>query len=135
MRPSGKAWKISPTGGRDLRVRFSTSCASAMAYRVELTLRAERDLGYLSDRISVGESIDATRWFKGLERAIYTLERFPRRCSLAPERRKAKRRLRHLLYGAKPDVYRVIFEIDEPRKVVRVVTIRYGAMDEFIAGL
>jgi mRNA-degrading endonuclease RelE of RelBE toxin-antitoxin system len=40
--------------------------------------------------------------------------------------------LRHLLYGAKRDLYRVIYEIDEPRKVVRVLTVRYGAMDEFI---
>jgi len=106
-----------------------------MAYLVELTLRAERDLAYLYDRISGDDSIAAARWFKGLEQAIYTLERFPRRCSLAPESRKAKRRLRHLLYGAKRDVYRVIFEIDEPRQTVRVLTIRYGAMDEFIGGL
>jgi toxin ParE1/3/4 len=38
--------------------------------------------------------------------------------------------LRHLLYGKKPNVYRVILEIDEARKVVRVLTIRHGAMDE-----
>ena len=36
--------------------------------------------------------------------------------------------LRHLLYGKRPHVYRVIFEIDEPRKVVNVLTIRHGAM-------
>ena len=38
--------------------------------------------------------------------------------------------MRHLLYGKRPNVYRVIFEIDAPRKVVRVLTIRHGAMDE-----
>ena len=57
-----------------------------MAYLVELTLRAERDLAYLYDRISGDDSIAAVRWFKELEQAIYTLERFPRRCPLAPER-------------------------------------------------
>ena len=41
-----------------------------------------------------------------------------------------KRILRHLLYGNKPHVYRAIYEIDERNKVVYVLTIRQGAMDE-----
>ena len=49
------------------------------------------------------------------------------RCPVAPESRKAKRRLRQLLYGVKRDVYRVIYEIDESRKVVCVLTIRHAA--------
>ena len=105
-----------------------------MAYLVELTRRAERDLAYLYERISAGDSAAAGRWFNGLEAAIYTLERLPRRCPVAGESKRAKRRLRHLLYGAKRDVYRVIFEIDESRKMVRVLTIRHAAMDEFISG-
>jgi toxin ParE1/3/4 len=105
-----------------------------MAYLVELTLRAERDLDYLYERISADDSAAATRWFNGLEEAIYTLERLPRRCPIAPESMKAKRRLRRLLHGAKRDVYRVIYEIDESRKVVRVLTIRHAAMDKFISG-
>jgi mRNA-degrading endonuclease RelE of RelBE toxin-antitoxin system len=71
--------------------------------------------------------VAAGRWFNGLEEPIYTLERLPRRCLIAPESRKAKRRLRQLLYGAKRDVYRVIYEIDESRKVVCVLTIRHAA--------
>lgn len=103
-----------------------------MAYLVELTRRAERDLDFLYQRISADDSAAAARWFNGLEAAIYALERFPRRCPTAPESRRTKRRLRHLLYGAKRDVYRVIYEIDEPRRLVRVLTIRHTAMDEFI---
>jgi len=38
-----------------------------------------------------------------------------------------------LLDGAKRDVYRVIYEIDESHKVVRVLTIRHAAMDDFIS--
>ena len=60
------------------------------------------------------------RWYHGLEKAIYTLERLPRRCPLAPEAKKIKRPVRHLLYGRKPNVYRVLYEIDETRKAVRV---------------
>jgi mRNA-degrading endonuclease RelE of RelBE toxin-antitoxin system len=51
---------------------------------------------------------------------------------VAPENRTAQGRLRHLLYGSKRDVYRVIYDIDEPRKLIRVLTIRHAAMDEFI---
>jgi plasmid stabilization system protein ParE len=105
-----------------------------MAYLVELTLRAARDLDYLYQRISADDSAAAARWFNGLEEAIYTLERLPRRCPVAPESRKAKRRLRQLLYGAKRDVCRVIYEIDESSKVVRILTIRHAAMDKFIGG-
>lgn len=104
-----------------------------MAYAVELTLRAERDLNHLFDRISADSSSAARRWFNGLEESIYALENFPYRCPVTPERR-AGRRSRHLLYGSKPDVYRVIFHIDERRKVVRVLTIRHGARHAFISG-
>jgi plasmid stabilization system protein ParE len=104
-----------------------------MAYLVELTRRAERDLDYLFERISADDSIAAARWFNGLEAAIHTLERLPRRCPIAPESKRTRRRLRQHLYGAKRDVYRVIYEIDESRKVVRVLTIRHTAMDEFIS--
>jgi toxin ParE1/3/4 len=103
-----------------------------MAYLVELTRRAERDLTDLFERISASDSAAAAGWFNGLEQAIYTLERFPRRCPLAPEGKSAeRRRLRHLLYGSRRDVYRVIFEIEERRKRVRVLTIRHGVMERF----
>lgn len=105
-----------------------------MACLVELTLRAERDLNYLYERISASDSAAAARWFGGLTAAIGTLERFPRRCPIAPEAKRAKRQLRHLLYAAKPDVYRVIYQIDERRKAVSILTVRHAAMDEFIRG-
>ena len=104
-----------------------------MAYHVELTVRAARDLDYLYQQINVAESLAAARWYNGLERAVYTLERFPRRGPLALEAKKLKRPVRHSHYGRKPNVYRVLYEIDEPLKAVRVLTIRHGAMDEFIA--
>ena len=104
-----------------------------MAYRVELTLLATRDLDYLYQRISAVESPLAVRWVNGLERAISSLERFPRRCPVAIESKKAGRPLRHLLYGAKPNTYRILFELDDTRKVVSVITIRHARMGEFIS--
>ncbi len=104
-----------------------------MAYAVELTLRAERDLSALHEFLSAEHSTVARMWFNGLEKAICTLEKFPRRCPRAPESRRASRPLRHLLYGTKPDVYRVLYEIDEPRRIVWVLTVRHGARDAVIA--
>jgi toxin ParE1/3/4 len=41
--------------------------------------------------------------------------------------RPAKEDLRHLLYGKKPHVYRVIYQVDERRQAVWVLTVRHGA--------
>jgi len=104
-----------------------------MAYRVEVSARAARDLAYIYERIHAFESIAAFRWFNGLETALDGLARLPRRCPAAPESNRTGRPLRHLLYGHKPNVYRVIYEIDESKKVVWVLTVRHGAREE--AGL
>jgi toxin ParE1/3/4 len=74
------------------------------------------------------ESRAAARWYNGLEEAIYALEAYPERCPMVPEARRLKRKFKHLLYGKKPHVYRVIFEIDERQQKVWVLTIRHGAM-------
>jgi hypothetical protein len=60
---------------------------------------------------------------------VLALETYPRRSPIAPETKKTNRLLRHLLYGRKPHVYRAIYEVDERRKIVRVLTIRHGAME------
>jgi plasmid stabilization system protein ParE len=101
-----------------------------MAYRVELTDRAKRDLGDLYVHIDAAESAAAARWFNGLEDAICGLEALPRRCPIAPEATHTRRQLRQLLYGNKPNVYRAIYEIVERKKTVYILTIRHGAMDE-----
>ena len=97
-----------------------------MAYLVELSTRAEQDLIHIAQRISAGESAAAALWFDGLDKAISTLENFPRRCPIIPESKKTKQGLRHLLYSS----MRIIYEIDEARELVRVVAIRHSAMDE-----
>ena len=97
-----------------------------MAYRVELSIRAEQDLDSIYDHISADDSVAAARWFDGLDKAISTLENFPRRCPITPESKKTKQGLRHLLYSS----MRIIYEIDEARELVRVITIRHSAMDE-----
>jgi mRNA-degrading endonuclease RelE of RelBE toxin-antitoxin system len=60
-----------------------------------------------------------------LERFYETLDTLgenPDRCALAPESKKLRRDLRQLLFGRKPNVFRVIFSIHEDE--VEVVRIR-----------
>jgi plasmid stabilization system protein ParE len=100
-----------------------------MEYRVDLTNRATRDLATLFLAKNAAGAGAGARWFNQLEEAISSLSRFPRRNPIAPENRKARIQLRHLLWGRRPHVYRVVYRIGEPNKVVNVVTIRHGAME------
>jgi plasmid stabilization system protein ParE len=100
-----------------------------MEYRVEITDRALRDLDDLYFNINAEESIPAARWYNRLEKSIQSLDHLPYRCPIAPESKKTDRVLRHLLYGRRPRVYRVLFEIHEPRLKVLILTIRHWAMD------
>ena len=118
-----------------------------MEYRVELSTRAELDVVDIFLRINAAESIAAAKWFNGLELAVCSLTRMPGRCPLAPESKRARVALYHLLYGNKPDVCRsiyaiaiyaiaiytiaiytiAIYTINETACVVNVLTVRHGA--------
>lgn len=94
-----------------------------MAYLVKLMPRARRDLATIFDYIRADEFDVALRWYNGLKEAILTLEEHPFRCGFTPE----SNRFRHLLYGSRPNVYRVIDRILEDACVVEVLHIRHGA--------
>lgn len=98
-----------------------------MEYRVSITGRAERDLEDLYDFIEAAHSPLALKWYNALKRAILTLEKYPRRHPATQENRK----LRHILYGRKPHIYRVIYRVLERRKEVEILHIRYGARQKF----
>jgi toxin ParE1/3/4 len=94
-----------------------------MAYLVKITPRAERDFASLYLDIRAGESDAALKWYRGLKEAVLSLEEHPDRCPATSE----KKQLRHLLYGNKPHIYRVIFRVLEKQKQVEVLHIRHGA--------
>jgi toxin ParE1/3/4 len=98
-----------------------------MTYRVNVTVRAERDLALLFDAINAGNSAAALSWYKGLKEAILSLEEQANRCPETPE----NRRLRHLLYGRKPHIYRVIYRVSVKNRQVDVLHIRHGARQRF----
>ena len=100
-----------------------------MAYIVNITARAERDLDHVYGQINAEHSDAALKWYRGLKEAILSLEQHPNRC---PVTRK-KDALRHLLYGHSPHVYRVIYRVLEKQKLVEVLHIRHGARRKFKA--
>jgi mRNA-degrading endonuclease RelE of RelBE toxin-antitoxin system len=62
-------------------------------------------------------------WYQGIKEAILSLEQQPNRCPITRKRDT----LRHLLYGHKPHIYRVIYRVLENQKQVEVLHIRHGA--------
>jgi plasmid stabilization system protein ParE len=100
-----------------------------MAYLIKITARAKRDLYSVFEEIHASDSEAALNWYRGLYAAILTLERLPNRCPSTRE----NSNLRHLLYGQKPHVYRVIYRVLEKQMQVNVLYIRHGARREFTA--
>ncbi|HEX6802526.1 MAG TPA: type II toxin-antitoxin system RelE/ParE family toxin [Terriglobales bacterium] len=98
-----------------------------MAYRVEITPRAERDLFFLYLDINAVDSKHAREWYLGLREAILGLSRMPLRNPTTSE----NKRLRHLLYGHKPHVYRIIFRVRQKQRRVEVLHIGHGARRRF----
>jgi len=98
-----------------------------MAYRVDLTERAARDLRHIYHTINADVSEQAHAWFNGLERLVLSLDEHPARGAVIPE----SSSLRHLLYGRKPNVYRVIYGLDEQSRIATVLHIRHGRNDAF----
>jgi plasmid stabilization system protein ParE len=98
-----------------------------MAYKVEISARAERDLVRIFGFIEAETSDPARRWFRELYVAIRSLSEMPERCPRTSESESH----RHLLYENSPDVYRIIFRIDSRRGRVLVKHIHHGARSHF----
>ncbi len=101
-----------------------------MEYLVRLTFRALRDLESIYEFIQADNSNAAFAWFNDLAKTIETLERHPERGSAVAESKSH----RQLLFGEKPDVYRIIYSIDKRKAFVNVLHIRHGARASLPAG-
>jgi toxin ParE1/3/4 len=96
-----------------------------MDFRVELSEQAQRDIAAIYDWLQLQQAGDAgERWFLALRAAVASLTKLPSRCPLAPENRDSPADVRHLLYGRRPHVYRILFAIEGD--VVQVLHIRHG---------
>ena len=120
---SGKESKISRKAARDLRARRSQNSGETVEYLVRLSDRALRNLAGIFDFVESYSSADALAWFRKLEEAIYSLERFPYRGS--PWRQ--SKNCRQLLFGKKPSTYKIIYVIDRRKLIVKVLHFRHCA--------
>jgi len=101
-----------------------------VAYLVNITARAERDLALLYEEIHAGNSSAARRWYQGLKEAVLGLEDAP---NIWPVTHEA-RQLRQILYGHRPHpVYRVIYRVRKKHKTVDILHIRHGSRRRFKA--
>jgi plasmid stabilization system protein ParE len=98
-----------------------------MAYRVEIARRAESDLEELYLWVVERAPQQGARWFNGLERAVLSLDRHPKRCPVAAESFDPDHSVRVLTYGRKPHAYHVFFTVDDDAETVRVLHVRRGA--------
>ena len=98
-----------------------------MAYKPILTPQAESDIAeafaYLSERAPEA----AARWYRHVREGIASLAEMPLRCPMAPEGAKLGLELRHLLYGNRPSIYRIVFRVVEEVREVHVLAIRHAA--------
>jgi plasmid stabilization system protein ParE len=62
-----------------------------MAYLVNITARAERDLALLFADINAEHSDAALKWYRGLKEAILSLEEAPNRCPATHENANLRR--------------------------------------------
>lgn len=69
----------------------------------------------------------AVRWHERLRMAFETLHEHPNRCPLAPEDEWYDGTLRQLLYGKRPHVYRILFEVRGT--TVYIHRVRHGRQD------
>lgn len=104
-----------------------------MAYRVEITRRVESDLEELYLWVIDRAPQQGAQWFNGLERAILSLGRHPKRCPIAPDSFDPDQPVRVLTYGRKPHAYRIFFTVDDHAEVVRVLHVRRGVRQRPLA--
>jgi plasmid stabilization system protein ParE len=89
--------------------------------------RAERDMEAIFLYIQAENSAPARKWFEELVETIESLSEHPQRNPTIAE----DPTLRHLLYGNKPHIYRIIYSIDLSKKVVNVIHVRHRARNAF----
>src|ERR1700722_12504792 len=126
-RVSDRVWK---TRGTERAGRSRSSLKSSklpMEYLVHILPRAERDFADVYEEINAQHSTAAREWYVGLTAAIITLTRRPYRCPETPE----ETGIRHLLYGHKYHIYRVIYRVIEEEQRVDILHIRHGARQRF----
>lgn len=96
-----------------------------MAYRVELSPRAQGDLDRIYERILGVAPCRGTIWFDRFEQEIQSLSSLPERYPVLPRHSTSARIVRQLLFGRRRHVYRIFYTIIG--EAVWVIHVRHGA--------
>ena len=92
-----------------------------MAVPVRLQPVARRDLDEAYQLAAHHAPLTAANWLQRFHETVETLGENPERCALIPESKKLRRELRQLLFGRKPNVFRIIYAIhDDELEVIRI---------------
>lgn len=92
-----------------------------MKFRIRTSPAAEQEALAAFDYIAAHAPLAAANWYDAFWRAIESLERFPRRCRLAPEAETINTEVRQFVVGS----YRVLFIVSGDSVVV--VHVRHAA--------
>jgi len=105
-----------------------------VVWQVALADTAKVDAGRIYDWVVERAPLRGPEWFDELVACLYSLEDMPRRCPLAREAEAAKREIRCLIFGKRRGVWRILYEVDEQRRMVWVLHIRHGALQDLRPG-
>ncbi|MDJ0845188.1 type II toxin-antitoxin system RelE/ParE family toxin [Crocosphaera sp.] len=100
-----------------------------MTYKIIISSVAEAETDKIFLSISQRLSPERAReWYKGLLKAIKSLEKMPKRCPLARENQYFSQEIRQLLYGKGRNTYRIIFTVIENQdsSFVRILHVRHA---------
>ena len=89
-----------------------------MSYTVIITPSAKADIFEINTWLLENYPSYADAWLWGISQSITSLSRFPERCMVASESDALEVAAHQLLYGKKPNVYRILFMIEENRVLI-----------------
>lgn len=82
-----------------------------MQYQVIITPSAKADIFEINTRLLENHSDLAEGWLWGISQAVSSLSKMPERCPVSAESEAFDVIVRQLLYGKKPNVYRILFSV------------------------
>jgi plasmid stabilization system protein ParE len=101
-------------------------------YRVIITPSAKADIFEINAWLLENYPDSAEDWLWGISQAVSSLSKMPERCPVSAESEAFDVVVRQLLHGKKPNIYRILFSIqDEKVYILRVrSTLQQSLLDE-----
>jgi plasmid stabilization system protein ParE len=92
-------------------------------FDVIITPSAKADIFEINTWLLENNPDLASDWIWGISKAVVSLSKFPERCKVCPESEAFDVIVRQLLYGSKPNIYRILFSIND----TKVFILRVGS--------